>query len=533
MPGSGGSHGGSKGVAVTNWLVQKAAGLLEKKTSRRGFLIGSAMAGSAVAVAGCVPATTPGSFYTHITDCAGGLCTDGYTDFCCTINRGINACPPNSFWGGWWRADYSSFCNGTRYYIDCMQNCCGPKTGFQNFCAGCEECRCAGGCDTRRVYCNYFRYGQCHTDITSTGPIACRVVTCVPPYIADPACSTATLVDNSTAEHTSPCITVPPALNTSGAGAVAPDGRVFVFSRAFSGNVQTSNTVDGVNWTPLTEIAPNVNSGIAAAADGTSVYVFGRAADSTLHFNRNVNGTWTGEGSLPGLGVVGDPSVCSDATGVHIFIRSYNNGIYHGVIKDGAWSDWEYVGGQTSSNPVAGASPDGVFVVVRGNDGQPLAARKAAGSWQPFQPLGGQMKGSAGVAGSSDGLHVFVRGTDDALWVRSFSGGSWSSSWARIGGYLIGDPFGVGDPGGNYCITWGVEETPRFVRRSGGGWTAITPLPGEASAIPIGFAGSGGPWVLVRGTDLAHWVGHLNGTSWSGFHSIGGVDANVTALATL
>ena len=32
-----------------------------------------------------------------------------------------------SFAGGWWRADYSSFCNGTRYYIDCMQNCCGSE----------------------------------------------------------------------------------------------------------------------------------------------------------------------------------------------------------------------------------------------------------------------------------------------------------------------------------------------------------------------------------------------------------------------
>ena len=29
------------------------------------------------------------------------------------------------------------WCNGnTRYYIDCMQYCCGPRTGYQNFCAG-------------------------------------------------------------------------------------------------------------------------------------------------------------------------------------------------------------------------------------------------------------------------------------------------------------------------------------------------------------------------------------------------------------
>ena len=133
----------------------------------------------------------------------------------------MNACPPDSFWGGWWRADYSSFCNGTRYYIDCMQYCCGPATGYQNFCAGCQECRCAKGCDTRHIYCNYFRYGQCHTEIVATGPIACRVVTCVPPYAVDPACSTATLVDNSTAEHTSPCITTPPVpLQTPGRGHV-------------------------------------------------------------------------------------------------------------------------------------------------------------------------------------------------------------------------------------------------------------------------------------------------------------------------
>ena len=104
-----GSPGGSKGVAFTNWLVHKAAGVLERKSSRRGFIMGSAMVGSAVAVAGCAPGTQPGTPYNHITDCAGGLCTDGYTEFCCTINDGINACPPGTFVAGWWRADYSSF----------------------------------------------------------------------------------------------------------------------------------------------------------------------------------------------------------------------------------------------------------------------------------------------------------------------------------------------------------------------------------------------------------------------------------------
>ena len=193
----------SKGIAITNWLVSKTSGFLERKTSRRGFLIGSAMAGSAVAVTGCQVAVQPGSAYTHITDCGASFCTDGWTEFCCGIN-GYNACPTGSFPGGWWRADFSSFCNGTRYYIDCMQSCCGPVRS-DGFCAGCEECRCASDCGTRRVYCNYFRYGQCHTEIARTGPIACRVVTCVPPYQSDPACINSPAVDNRTAEHAPNC----------------------------------------------------------------------------------------------------------------------------------------------------------------------------------------------------------------------------------------------------------------------------------------------------------------------------------------
>jgi hypothetical protein len=186
-------------------LVARATNALERGTSRRGFLVGSAMVGSAVAVAGREFVLRPGTAYAAVTGCTSGLCTDGYTEFCCVINSGVNACPPDSFAGGWWRADFSSFCNGTRYYVDCMQYCCGPPTGVQQFCAGCQECRCAVDCDTRHVYCTYFRYGQCHQEIVATGPITCRVVTCVPPYATDASCSPAAAVDNATAEHTSPC----------------------------------------------------------------------------------------------------------------------------------------------------------------------------------------------------------------------------------------------------------------------------------------------------------------------------------------
>ena len=128
-------------------------------------------------------------------------CDDGYSVFCCTINNGTNTCPPNTFIGGWWKADNSSFCGGdARYYVDCNAFAGGPW-----------QCRCAEGtCDQRRVACNQFRYGQCRPDVSAaqTGPVVCRVVSCTPPWqqFADSHARAASLTDNRTVSHTAPCL---------------------------------------------------------------------------------------------------------------------------------------------------------------------------------------------------------------------------------------------------------------------------------------------------------------------------------------
>ena len=53
-----------QGNRADELVGEQASGLLERKT-RRGFLIGSAMAGSAVAVTGCQVVTTRLSLYPH------------------------------------------------------------------------------------------------------------------------------------------------------------------------------------------------------------------------------------------------------------------------------------------------------------------------------------------------------------------------------------------------------------------------------------------------------------------------------------
>ena len=369
--------GPSKGIAFTNWLVNKTAGLLEKKSSRRGFLLGSAMVGSAVAVAGCAPGTQPGSPYNHITDCAGGLCTDGYTEFCCTINNGLNACPPGSFAGGWWRADFSSFCNGTRYYIDCMQNCCGPNLG-NGFCAGCTECRCGGDCNTRRVYCNYFRYGQCHQEIGITGPIACRVVTCTPPYAdASLACTTALAVDNSTAEHAPAhgCTPPPPpfvsaaVLPSTGAAAAQTSGRArrfFVRNADFSVSYREFT---GGSWGPgrVDRAGDQLRSRRRRRRRGP-LRVRTRHRLQHLGPAPQRRRAWSGWQSLLGNVVVRPRSCESTARRSRVFVRGSDDGIWlSSSTSGGVWTGFTSASG-ASRPPIRSRwrTRSGVYVFVTG-----------------------------------------------------------------------------------------------------------------------------------------------------------------------
>ncbi len=202
---------------MSSWLtgvVDKAAGLVSGKGTRRTFLASSAVVGSAVVVAPKKYLLEQTTAYAAVCGPGAGV-NDGYTAFCCSIYRGENKCPPGTFVGGWWRADGSSYCcdggrPGARYYIDCQAECKGCSSGCGPFCSqGCWNCQphaATGSCDARRVCWNVFRYGQCNTQIGCGGPVACRVVTCVPPYLLFPSCGATTLYDNNTANHTAPCL---------------------------------------------------------------------------------------------------------------------------------------------------------------------------------------------------------------------------------------------------------------------------------------------------------------------------------------
>ncbi|MEY2464342.1 MAG: hypothetical protein QOH64_2480 [Acidimicrobiaceae bacterium] len=204
-------------------LVDRVSGMLASRTDRRGFLVRSAITGTALVAAPGTFVLRPTTAYAAVCSCSGSscgcgsLCCDGYTEMCCTLS-GTNRCPPGTYAGGWWKADGSGFCgDAPRYYIDCNvvpgQSPCG--------------CGCANGdCDNRKSCCTVFRYGQCHQEVPSVTAIMCRVITCTPPWVFDRACTTTPATDNGTGGHDRPCLHNPIG-NIDGMAALAP-GRVRV-----------------------------------------------------------------------------------------------------------------------------------------------------------------------------------------------------------------------------------------------------------------------------------------------------------------
>ncbi len=282
---------------MSQWLVKQTSTFLASRSTRRGFLQRSAMAATALSVAPLDFTLKPMSAYAAICTCAGkgcdcgAACCDGYTQFCCTINNGVNACPPGTFSGGWWKADGSVYCAGPRYYIDCHGACQCSSGCSSGFCSSCDglSCGCAlGNCNNRHAGCTQFRYGQCHQDVACVGRIACRVVSCTAPYVLDTTCSRSSATDNATANHFAPCqdgtATVLPtvvgmAVPAGGKGywIVASDGGVFPFGAA-----PNNGSAAGVRLTkPVVGMAAHPGGGYWLVATDGGVFNYGAPFDGS------------------------------------------------------------------------------------------------------------------------------------------------------------------------------------------------------------------------------------------------------------
>jgi hypothetical protein len=500
-------------AGVADWLVESSSRVLDRRLSRRSFVSKATMVGTAVAATGCAVVTQPGAPYTFVTDCGGGsLCRDGYTEFCCVINQGVNACPPNTIASGWWRADYSVFCGGTRYYIDC------------NNYDGAGPCRCAAGCGTRKVYCNHFRYGQCNQWIGGTGVIACRMVTCVPPYALDLGCTPSGAVDNATAGHNADCaaFTPPPApaeVSVGDAVSSAADEMALV-TRSSSGEIllRTASAGTFATWEGLGGIAA---SRVVLRAFGGDLFALVRGTDRAIFANVFQAGSWSGWDSIGAGALTSDPAVVVDGSRLLVFARGTDNALYWNRFESGGWSGWASLGGGIASDPVAVSDGARVAVFIRGTNYAIYANVLDAGSWSGWVGLGGAAASDPAAVWDGSRFLVFVRGTDFALHWNRLEAGLWTG-WTSLGGGLTSDPAVLVEGPRTWVFARGTDNALYANHLEAGTWSGFANQGGGLASNPLPVFDGARLFVFIRGTDGALWVNVRDGGSWSGWVPLGG-----------
>lgn len=518
-----------KGIGVANWLVSKTSGMLDARLSRRSFISRATLVGTAVAATGCSVVVHQGAPYTRITDCPGNtLCRDGYTEFCCVINRGVNACPSGTVAAGWWRADFSVFCNGTRYYIDCNDVCCGPRRS-DGFCAGCSACQCAAGCNTRKVHCNYFRYGQCNQHIRNVGPIACRMVTCVPPYHLNMGCTPSGAVDNSTSGHNANCAAyVPPpppsapmaALLPGLSGATAVAGSPAVFARFEDTGVYFSRLVSGA-WTGWSAVGGIATSGGSAVPFGSGqMMMLGRLADNALWQWVYNGSTWTP--TRLGGALASDPFAIVHNGEIIVLHRSANRAFQWRRYSGGSWSAVADLFGIAASTPVATAYGTQLYMFGRLADYAIWYSVYSGSGWTPAQSLGGLLYSDVGAATLGSNMAIFGLSANHTLWMRRFDGATWWP-WAPMDEEIHSDPVAVTFGAHVYVIArssrfeLGYTRSADFVTWDP--WTVIGPsvMSDVATTVDGGtlhvFAAHGKTRIGRTSFD---------GSSWSAWEDLGG-----------
>jgi hypothetical protein len=453
-------------------MVRSASSFLARHTSRRGFLSRAAVVGTALVTHPWELFTRPVTAYAAVCGCAkgnqpcqcGSLCCDGYTEFCCTI-YGTNTCPSGTVAGGWWKADGSGMCGGAaRYYLDC------------NVLPGQHVCDCGCGvsdCNNRMACCVNFRYGQCHQEYPTLGPIACRVVTCTPPWQLDPSCTTSVAVDEYTAGHDAPCLHTLPI--SKPAMVATANGRFTQVAVAQARGNVVARTFNGSVWSSPIDLGGVASAEPAAVVNQNGVlFVFARGADQALYYRNGLGAApWVSLGGVlaspPGAALLADGRVIVGARGA--------DGAAHHRIFDGTgWSNWAPMGGQITEMGVAITSPYvNRFIAAAVAPDRAVWLRDVHLDNTPspdwFRIGGTATSGPALVTTSPGVFDVFTRGADNALWINSFNGAVFYG-WVSLGGNLTSAPDATIEPNGRVTVAArGADGAVWANSRTGGVWS--------------------------------------------------------------
>jgi C1A family cysteine protease len=197
-------------------------------------------------------------------------------------------------------------------------------------------------------------------------------------------------------------------------------------------------------------------------------------------------------------------------------------------------SGWQPLGGQLTTEPVAGHNQDGrIEVFARGTDNALWHCWQttAGGTFGGWASLGGVITSVPAVVNNADGrLEAFARGSDGALWHRwqTAPNNGWSG-WASLGGVITSDPSAARNADGRVEVfARGTDGALWHIWQKGAqqGWSGWASLGVQLSGNPVaGRNADGRLEVFMRASNgaLLHVWQTAPNNGWSGWASFGGV----------
>jgi hypothetical protein len=233
-------------------------------------------------------------------------------------------------------------------------------------------------------------------------------------------------------------------------------------------------------------------------------------------------------------GALRSPSLCCpdlNAIGdkVRLFVVGADNAVYTTLNENGIWLGWEKLGGIITSTPACTSTGSGyVHMCGRGSDGAMwwMYSTDSGFTWTPWHSAGGILYGGTSPSVSNWGsgrVDWFVTGTNTHCYHKASTN---PANWEDISGLLTSSPAAVAwDHNRIDIVGKGTDNHVWHKSWNGSSWSGWDNLGGLElvnTSPAIASAGYRQLDVFAIGTDSALWTKHWQ-EGWSAWKSLGGI----------
>lgn len=296
------------------------------------------------------------------------------------------------------------------------------------------------------------------------------------------------------------------------------------------------------NWNCVGAGVIEGNIGAAQfGTSGTNIILVVRWADNSVHWATYDGTAYCCIWNNLGTGVLGsDPAIVAFNGEIHVVGRAPSDGtVWEDYLSSGSWSGWHYLDGTGQGhivgNPATIVFGSYLYTVVRGSTDNKMywireATNHSTNGWGNLsldQSIVSATDASLNVQnGLLKVLIGSVAGTYTYVWEDDYNGSSWLN-WTSLGGHIVGNPASAVRTSQipPYATEFHalIRSTDNAIWDDGCcGAPPWVSLGGSVTNDPVAPVFSNQIHLLVRGTDGALWEDIYNGSSWTGFTTLGG-----------